>query len=167
MLWSRNETPCRPPTHYPHTHPNTHTQLQPQATRSSHLAEFKGLQRPLRSIWTYNRHSTMREKMTFCSKMWFLCACTHVCTCAWLCLCIAACTYVDYPVSSLAHMPSVTQPSHRNPKLGRLVCTHNLCPLCSRSSTWHPLAAGAEGGALAQPLRPDIRSSGGHTQTRC
>lgn len=152
MLGSRNETPCRPPTHYsppkPHTHPytHTHTQLQPQATRSSHLAEFKSLHRPLRSIWTYNGQPTMREKMTFCSKMRFPCACMHVRACVHACVCIAPRTCVDYPASLSPHMPSVTQPPHRNPKLGRLVCTRNLWPLCSHSSTWHPLAAGAEGG---------------------
>lgn len=64
-----------------------------------------------------------------------------------VCVCVRRCMHarVDYPASSLAHMPSVTQPPHRNPKLGRLVSTRNLWPLCSRSSTWHPLAAGAGG----------------------
>lgn len=72
-----------PKTPYPPIH--THTQLQPQATRSSHLAEFKSLHRPLRSIWTYNGQPTMREKMTFCSKMRFPCACMHVRACMHVC----------------------------------------------------------------------------------
>lgn len=50
---------------------------------------------------------------------------------------------VDYPSSPWPHMPSVTQPPRRNPKRGRLVCGRNPWPLGSRSSTWHPFAAGA------------------------
>lgn len=35
-------------------------------------------------------------------------------------------TRVDYPASLSTRMHGVTQPPHRNPKLGRLVCTHDL-----------------------------------------
>lgn len=39
---------------------------------------------------------------------------------------VYVCVCAGYLASSLAHMPSVTQPPHRNPKLGRLVRTRDL-----------------------------------------
>lgn len=42
--------------------PNTYMHTQPQATRSSHLAEFKHVHGLLRSTWTYDRHPSVRRK---------------------------------------------------------------------------------------------------------
>lgn len=50
--------------------------------------------------------------------------CVHACV--YMCMSVRVCVAADYPASSLAHMPSVTQPPHRNPKLGRLACTRDL-----------------------------------------
>lgn len=129
-----------------HTH--THTRLQPQATRSSHLAEFKGLHRPLRSIWTYDGRPTMREKMTFCSEMWFPSAC----------VCIRALHMCWLP----GHLHWRICPV----SLSLLVAILNLAVWCApatfdlraaESSTWHPLAAVGRprGGpvSVAQPRR--------------
>lgn len=148
MLGSRNETPCRPPTHYsppkPHTHPYTHT-----VTAASHkVKSFSRVQKPSQTPQIYmnlQRAANDEGKDDFLQQD-AVSMCVHACACVHACVCIAPRTCVDYPASLSPHMPSVTQPPHRNPKLGRLVCTRNLWPLCSHSSTWHPLAAGAEGG---------------------
>lgn len=50
----------------------------------------------------------------------------YACVYMHIAVCASSHARVDYPTSSSAHMPSVTQPPRRNPKLGRLVCTHNL-----------------------------------------
>lgn len=131
-------------------------------TATSHkVKSFSRVQRPSKTAQIYmnlQRPANDEGKDDFLQQdVVSMCtyASVYVCVVTSVCVCVTACTCVDYPVSSLAHMPSVTQPPHRNPKLGRLVSTRNLWPLCSHSSTWHPLAAGAEGGpgSATQPRR--------------
>lgn len=80
-----------------------------------------------------------------------------------VCMCVRTLphTRVDCPAPLSPRMHSVTQPPPRNPKLGRLVCTSDLWPLCSHSSTWHPLAAGAEvgggGGWINQAAQTQVK----------
>lgn len=130
MLGSRNETPCRPPTHYsppkPHTHPYTHTHT---VTAASHkVKSFSRVQKPSQTPQIYmnlQRAANDEGKDDFLQQD-AVSMCVHACACVHACVCIAPRTCVDYPASLSPHMPSVTQPPHRNPKLGRLVCTRNL-----------------------------------------
>ena len=126
-----------------HTHPNTHM----DSAISHKVKSFSRVQRLSKTPQIYmnlRRLANDEGKDNFLQwDMVSMCmnGFMSVCVCVFVSL-SAVC--VEDPESSLAHMPSVTQPSQRNPKLGRLVCTHNLWPLCSPSSTWHPLAAGAK-----------------------
>lgn len=148
MLGSRNETPCRPPTHFSTKHTHTHITATSHEVKS--FSEFKSLQRRLRSIWTYRRASGAKwEKATFSAS-------------ALACASIAERRMCWLPIIPSPHTPTVTQPPRRNPKRGRLACGRDPWPPGSRSSTWHPLAAGAgEGGVGLAWLGPDVRSGGG------
>lgn len=149
----------------PHTHPK---RIHTNSATSHKVKSFSRVQRPSKSPQIYLNpwrpaHNERKDDFQSDTRS----------------MCLHACVYhlmlsVLNTPSSVAHVPSVTQPPRRNPKLGRLVCTHNLWPPCSRSLTWHPLAAGVKravcrrGGALpAHPLSPDVGSSGGLTSTRC